>query len=120
VLASLGINLEEARGRVEGIIERDARQEAAEVGMTPRARKVIELAVKEAFQMKHHYIGTEHLLLGLVREGDGSADSVLATLGANDLTLKRMRARTRQVLAARRPMRRGWRWLPWRRGGGRE
>ncbi len=67
-----------------------------EIGLTPRAKKVIELAVDEARRLNHHYIGTEHLLLGLVREGDGIAAGVLASLGVN---LEKVRTQTIQVLS---------------------
>ena len=67
-----------------------------DIGLTPRAKKVIELAVDEARRLNHHYIGTEHLLLGLVREGEGIAAGVLETLGVN---LEKVRAQVMQVLS---------------------
>ena len=67
-----------------------------EIGLTPRAKKVIELAVDEARRLNHHYIGTEHLLLGLVREGEGIAAGVLESLGVN---LEKVRAQVIQVLS---------------------
>ena len=67
--------------------------------MTPRAKKVIELAVDEARRLGHHYIGTEHLLLGLVREGEGIAAGVLESLGVN---LEKVRTQTIQVLSQSR------------------
>ena len=67
-----------------------------EIGLTPRAKKVIELAVDEARRLGHHYIGTEHLLLGLVREGEGIAAGVLESLGVN---LERVRAETTRILS---------------------
>ncbi len=67
-----------------------------EIGLTPRAKKVIELAVDEARRFNHHYIGTEHLLLGLVREGEGIAAGVLESLGVN---LEKVRSQTIQVLS---------------------
>ncbi len=69
-----------------------------EIGLTPRAKKVIELAVDEAARLGHHYIGTEHLLLGLVREGEGIAAGVLESLGVN---LERVRRETVKILTER-------------------
>src|SRR5881227_3026748 len=71
VLTNLGIQLSDVRQAVEFIIGRGDRIISGEIGLTPRAKKVIELAVDEARRLNHHYIGTEHLLLGLVREGEG-------------------------------------------------
>ena len=71
------------RSAVEFIIGRGDRMIVGEIGLTPRAKKVIELAVDEARRLGHHYIGTEHLLLGLVREGEGIAAGVLESLGVN-------------------------------------
>ena len=82
-LNRLGVNLDDARVAVLHIIGHSDRIVAGEIGMTPRAKKVIELAVDEARRMGHHYIGTEHLLLGLLREGEGIAAGVLASLGVN-------------------------------------
>jgi ATP-dependent Clp protease ATP-binding subunit ClpA len=82
-LNRLGVNLDDARAAVLHIIGHSDRIVAGEIGMTPRAKKVIELAVDEARRMGHHYIGTEHLLLGLLREGEGIAAGVLASLGVN-------------------------------------
>lgn len=82
-LKRLGVNLEEARGKVEVIIGRGDRAVTGEVGFTPRAKKVIELAVDEARRLNQRYIGTEHLLLGLIREGNGIAAGVLESLGVN-------------------------------------
>ncbi|VBB08496.1 chaperonins clpa/b signature 1 [Lucifera butyrica] len=88
-LLSLNINLEVVRGQVEGMIGRGDGT-GQEIGYTPRAKKVIEIAFQEAQQLGHNYIGTEHLLLGLIREGEGVAAQVLASLGAN-LELVRQR-----------------------------
>jgi ATP-dependent Clp protease ATP-binding subunit ClpA len=82
-LKRLGVSLEGARAAVLHIIGHSDRIVAGEVGLTPRAKKVIELAVDEASRMGHHYVGTEHLLLGLLREGEGIAAGVLASLGVN-------------------------------------
>ncbi len=81
VLMSLGTDLKKLRSSVEYIIGRGDRIVLGEIGLTPRAKKVIELAVDEARVMGHHYIGTEHLLLGLVREGEGIAAGALESQG---------------------------------------
>jgi ATP-dependent Clp protease ATP-binding subunit ClpA len=96
VLANLGIELSRVRGAVEFIIGRGDRIVLGEIGLTPRAKKVIELAVDEAHRMNHHYIGTEHLLLGLVREGSGIAAGVLESLGIN---LEKVRTETIHTLS---------------------
>src|SRR3954464_15209670 len=83
VLANLGVELNRVRSAVEFIIGRGDRMITGEIGLTPRAKRVIELAVDEARRMGHHYIGTEHLLLGLIREGDGIAVNVLKSLGVS-------------------------------------
>ncbi len=95
VLANLGVELNKVRSAVEFIIGRGDRIVLGEIGLTPRAKKVIELAVDEARRLNHHYIGTEHLLLGLVREGEGIAAGVLESLGVN---LEKVRTQTIQVL----------------------
>jgi excisionase family DNA binding protein len=98
VLNNLGVSLERARQAVEFIIGRGDRITLGEIGLTPRAKKVIELTVDEARRLGHHYIGTEHLLLGLVREGEGIAAGVLESLGVN---LEKARRETIKVLTAR-------------------
>jgi len=95
VLNNLGIDLEKARSSVESIIGRGNRVVIGELGLTPRAKKVIGLAMDEARHLHHHYLGTEHLLLGLVREGQGIGAGVLASLGVN---LEKVRVQTLQVL----------------------
>ncbi len=95
VLNNLGIDLEKARSSVESIIGRGNRVVIGELGLTPRAKKVIGLAMDEARHLHHHYLGTEHLLLGLVREGQGIGAGVLESLGVN---LEKMRVQTLQVL----------------------
>jgi methylenetetrahydrofolate dehydrogenase (NADP+)/methenyltetrahydrofolate cyclohydrolase len=82
-LANLGVELNKVRSAVEVIIGRGDRAVMGEIGLTPRAKKIIELAVDEARRMGHHYIGTEHLLLGMVREGEGVAAGVLESLGVS-------------------------------------
>ena len=82
VLESLGISLEEARGRVEEIAGRGQRSPTGHIPFTPPAKKALELSLQEAVQLGHNYIGTEHLLLSLLREGEGVAAQVLADLGA--------------------------------------
>jgi ATP-dependent Clp protease ATP-binding subunit ClpC len=81
-LESLGISLEAVRQQVEEIIGRGQQAPAGHIPFTPRAKKVIELAGREASDLGHSYIGTEHILLGLIREGEGVAAQVLAKLGA--------------------------------------
>src|ERR1043165_2011952 len=83
VLANLGVDLNKVRSAVEFIIGRGDRMVIGDISLTPRAKKVIELAVEEARRLNHNYIGTEHLLLGLVREGEGIAAGVLESLGVN-------------------------------------
>jgi ATP-dependent Clp protease ATP-binding subunit ClpC len=83
VLNNLGVELNKVRSAVEYVIGQGDRVALGEIGLTPRAKKVLELAVDEARRLGHHYIGTEHLLLGLVREGEGIAAGVLESLGVN-------------------------------------
>ena len=83
VLENMNVELPKVRTAVEFIIGRGDRPVVGEVGLTPRAKRVIELAIDEARRLDHHYIGTEHLLLGLVREGEGIAAGVLESLGVN-------------------------------------
>jgi len=82
-LESLGISLEEARDRVEGIADRGQHTPSGHIPFTPRAKKVLELSLREALQLGHDYIGTEHILLGLIREDDGIPAQVLAGQGAS-------------------------------------
>jgi ATP-dependent Clp protease ATP-binding subunit ClpC len=100
VLTNLGIGLSKVRSAVEFIIGRGEKASSGETGLTPRAKKVIELAIDEARQMGHNYIGTEHLLLGLLREGEGVASSVLDSFG---ITLERARAETAHILTQGTP-----------------
>ncbi len=100
VLTNLGIGLGKVRSAVEFIIGRGEKPGSGETGLTPRAKKVIELAIDEARQMGHNYIGTEHLLLGLLREGEGVASSVLDSFG---ITLERARAETAHILTQGTP-----------------
>src|SRR5439155_17666333 len=95
VLLQLGVELNKIRGTVEFIIGRGDRIVLGQIGLTPRAKKVIELAVDEARRLNHHYIGTEHILLGLVREGEGIAAGVLDSVGVN---LQGVRSETIRVL----------------------
>src|SRR5260370_6718044 len=83
VLRNLGVDLQRAHDSVEFMIGRGDRIVLGEIGLTPRAKKVIEYAVDEARRLNHHYIGTEHLLLGLLREGEGIAAGVLQKLRVN-------------------------------------
>ncbi len=95
VLSNLGIQLPKVRTAVEFIIGRGEPRVIEEIGLTDRAKKVIELAVDEARRLNHHYIGTEHLLLGLIREGEGIAAGVLESQGAR---LENVRAEVMQVV----------------------
>jgi hypothetical protein len=95
VLSNLGAEPDKVRSAVEFIIGRGDRIVLGDIGLTPRSKKVMELAVDEARRLNHHYVGTEHLLLGLVREGEGIAGGVLESLGVN---LEKVRTQTIQVL----------------------
>jgi len=94
-LESLGIGLDAVRQQVEEIIGRGQQAPSGHIPFTPRAKKVLELALREAIQLGHNYIGTEHILLGLIREADGVAAQVLVRLGAD---LNRTRQRVIEVL----------------------
>ena len=96
VLSGLGIDLSKVRSAVEFIIGRGEKPAQGEIGLTPRAKKVVELAVDEARRMNHTYIGTEHLLIGLLREGEGVAAGVLESLG---VTLEKVRTETHRILS---------------------
>jgi ATP-dependent Clp protease ATP-binding subunit ClpC len=96
-LESLGISLDTVRQQVEEIIGQGEQAPPGHVPFTPRAKKVLELAFREARALDHGYIGTEHILLGLIREGDGVAAQVLVRLGAD---LNRAREQVRQLLQA--------------------
>jgi ATP-dependent Clp protease ATP-binding subunit ClpC len=100
VLGNLGVELSKVRSAVEFIIGRGEKTVSGEIGLTPRAKKVIELAVEEARRLNHSYIGTEHLLLGLVREGEGIAFGVLESLG---VSLERVRTETARILSQSTP-----------------
>ena len=113
-LESLGISLEAVRSQVEEIIGQGGSSPSGHIPFTPRAKKVLELSLREALQLGHNYIGTEHILLGLIREGEGVAAQVLVKLGAD---LSRVRQQVIQLLsgyqgsasrprASRRPTRR--------------
>ncbi|MBR56371.1 NDP-hexose 4-ketoreductase [Candidatus Poribacteria bacterium] len=95
VLSSLNVELSKVRSAVEFIIGRGERPSPGDIGLTPRAKKVIELAVDEARRLSHHYIGTEHLLIGIMREGKGVAAGVLESLG---VSLDKVRAETTRIL----------------------
>jgi len=83
VLRGLGVNIDKVIEEVERLVGRGEYQQANEVSFTPRAKKVLELASQEASQLKHNYIGTEHILLGLIKEGSGVGIRILADLGVN-------------------------------------
>ena len=96
VLSNLGVELSKVRSAVEFIIGRGEKSIPGEIGLTPRAKKVIELAVDEARRLNHSYIGTEHLLIGLLREGEGVAAGVLESLS---VTLEKIRGETNRILS---------------------
>ena len=96
VLSSLSVDLAKVRSAVEFIIGRGEKPAQGEIGLTPRAKKVVELAVDEARRMNHTYIGTEHLLIGLLREGEGVAAGVLESLG---VSLDKVRSETHRILS---------------------
>jgi ATP-dependent Clp protease ATP-binding subunit ClpA len=102
-LEALGIGLQAVRQQVEELIGQGEEQRSGHIPFTPRAKKVLELSLRESQQLGHNYIGTEHILLGLIREGDGVAAQVLVRLGAD---LNRVRQQVIEVLAdhqARQP-----------------
>ena len=99
-LESLGISLDAVRQQVEEIIGQGQQAPSGHIPFTPRAKKVLELSLREALQLGHNYIGTEHILLGLIREGDGVAAQVLVKLGAD---LNRVRQQVIQLSSGRQP-----------------
>src|ERR1700709_618953 len=94
-LESLGISLDSVREQVQDIIGQGQQQPTGHIPFTPRAKKVLELSLREALQLGHNYIGTEHILLGLIREGEGVAAQVLVKLGAD---LNKVRQQVIQLL----------------------
>jgi ATP-dependent Clp protease ATP-binding subunit ClpC len=98
-LESLGVSLEAVRAQVEEIIGQGQQAPSGHIPFTPRAKKVLELSLRESRQLGHDYIGTEHILLGLLREGDGVAAQVLVRLGAD---LNRVRQQVIELLHGRR------------------
>ena len=102
-LESLGISLAAVRQQVEEIIGQGQEAPSGHIPFTPRAKKVLELSLRESLQLGHHYIGTEHILLGLIREGDGVATQILVRL-RGDLNL--IRHQVIQLIASR-PLREG-------------
>ena len=99
-LKSMGVNLKDARTEVEKIIGRGSGFVAVEIPFTPRAKRVLELSWDEARQLGHNYIGTEHLLLGLIREGEGVAARVLENLGVD---LNKVRSNVIKMLGESKP-----------------
>ncbi|GMA28577.1 hypothetical protein GCM10025874_18300 [Arenivirga flava] len=95
-LESLGISLDSVREQVQDIIGQGQQQPTGHIPFTPRAKKVLELSLREALQLGHNYIGTEHILLGLIREGEGVAAQVLVKLGAD---LNKVRQQVIQLLS---------------------
>lgn len=100
VLTNLGIEGDQVRQAVEAIVGRGERIVRGEMALTPRAKKVFELALEEALRLNHRFIGTEHLLLGLIREGEGIAAEVLKSFG---FQLEQVRTETLQVLRQHQP-----------------
>jgi ATP-dependent Clp protease ATP-binding subunit ClpC len=94
-LESLGISLDSVRQQVEETVGRGRQAPSGHIPFTPQAKNVLRLALSESLALDHHYIGTEHILLGLMREGDGVAAQVLAQLGAD---LDQVRQQVRQLL----------------------
>jgi ATP-dependent Clp protease ATP-binding subunit ClpA len=92
-LESLGVSLGEVRRQVEDIIGRGQSEPSGHIPFTPRAKKVLELSLREAIQLGHNFIGTEHILLGILREGEGVAAQILVKLGA-DLNRVRLEVKT--------------------------
>ena len=95
-LDTFGVQLPRVRSGIEYIVGQGEAAISSDLGLTPRAKRAIELAVKEARRLRHDYVGTEHLLLGLLREGEGVAASVLDTLGVN---LKQARSQIEHLIA---------------------
>ena len=100
VLAELGVKNAKIRSAVEFIIGKGEKTDSSEIGLTQRAKKVIELAVDEARRLNHNYIGTEHILIGIMKEGEGVAAGVLESL---DVTLEKIRAETAKLQRQRSP-----------------
>ncbi|MBN2076110.1 MAG: ATP-dependent Clp protease ATP-binding subunit [Dehalococcoidales bacterium] len=96
VLTNMGVSLTKVRSAVEFIIGRGEKASTGEIGLTPRAKRVIELAIDEARHLSHNYIGTEHILLGLLHEGEGVAAGVLDSFG---LTIEQARTEVTNVLS---------------------
>src|SRR5580692_11206726 len=99
-LESLGISLDAVRQQVEEIIGQGQEVPSGHIPFTPRGKKVLELSLRESLQLGHNYIGTEHILLGLIREGDGVAGQVLVKLGAD---LNRVRQQVIQLISGQQP-----------------
>src|SRR5262245_102673 len=95
-LESLGVSLEDVRQQVEDLLGRGQQAATGHIPFTPRAKKVLELSLREALQLGHNYIGSEHLLLGLIREGESVAAQILAKLGAD---LSRVRQQVVQLVS---------------------
>jgi Clp amino terminal domain, pathogenicity island component len=101
-LAALGVTIEEARERVESIVSYGTEAPGLQAPFTPRSKKVLELALREALHLEHNYIGTEHILLGLVRENEGVGARVLSDLGVSPADVRRELARMLPRVSGRR------------------
>ncbi len=99
-LEAFGVSLEEVRGEIEEIIGQGQSAHTGHIPFTPRAKKVLELSLREALQLGHNYIGTEHILLGLIAEGEGVGAQVLVKRGA---TLERVRGEVVALIEAPQP-----------------
>jgi len=99
-LVSMGISLEGVRQQIEQIIGQGQQAPTGHIPFTPRAKKILDLSLREALQLGHNYIGTEHILLGVIREGEGVAAQVMVKLGAE---LTRVRQRVIQILSGYDP-----------------
>ena len=95
-LAEMEISLEAVRGEVEELVGQGQQAPSGHIPFTPQAKEVLQLSLREAVQLGHNYIGTEHILLGLIREGEGVAAQVLVRLGAD---LNRVRQKVIELLA---------------------
>src|SRR6516225_6431366 len=115
-LVGFGMSLESARAEVAAIVSPGTKAPSGHIPFTPRAKKVLELSLREAVLLRHNYIGTEHILLGLIREGDGVAAQILAQHG--DLRAIRTAVTGLAPAASPEPGGRGRRWLRRRGAGG--
>ena len=100
VFQELGISINEIRNAIKDVVTEGTSESYEHIPFTPRAKKVLELSLREALQMGHNYIGTEHILLGLLREGEGVAARVLNSLG---ITLSSVKVKVKEILNSQSP-----------------